>query len=135
MNVSSSLALKSRMRSTAFFRQKCDIRLTHLRMPGKINFPKLRLVLACAAVLASYLLFFLLFPPSPSPWLRLLPANEAFFDTAGQLMSGDWRKFLFPQVYKSGEVLWLTTSSIPIYLVAKYFAHSTQILFFPVYFR
>ena len=90
---------------------------------------KLTFALVCVFILTTYVLFTILFLPN-SLSNKALATNEEFFNTTVQFLTTDWRKFLLPQEYVSGEVLWLTTSLVPIYFAAKYFGSVVQFLLF-----
>jgi hypothetical protein len=82
------------------------------------------------SVLTAYVSFTISFLPNSWSSNKILSTNKPIFDTAAQFLNADWSKFLLPQEYESGEVLWLTTSLLPIYFAEKYFGGLASFLLF-----
>ncbi len=116
--------------TNSFRRKYEETTLRHIAMLDEITFDKIKPALICMAILTTYVLFTIIFLPHPPASLRVLSTNEAIFDTTAQFLVSDWSKFLLPQEYESGEVLWLTTSVLPVYFVAKYLGNLAQFLLF-----
>lgn len=77
----------------------------------------------CVPILTLYVAYTILVLPKSLSSDTILSTNEEFFNTTAQFLATDWSKFLLPQQYVSGQVLWLTTSLVPIYFIQKYFGN------------
>jgi hypothetical protein len=98
--------------------------------PNQHKHGKFIRALICVFILILYASFTILFLPNSLSSHKFLATNEQFFNTTAQFLATDWRKFLLPQEYVSGEILWLTTSLLPIYFADKYFGSLVQFLLF-----
>ena len=83
---------------------------------------------SCMAILTVYILFTIVFVPSPAPGRGLLSTNDEIFETATRFLAHDWGAFLLPKEYETGEFLWVTTSIVITTLAEKYLGAFTGYL-------